>query len=321
MKEVISWLNAAIASGKDAAGGMTYYKVNGKTISATNGDITACAPWRWGGKFFVPGQEFEKILNKLPGEPEIIEGENEIKLKSGRFSGTIQTLKLSEWKYEGIDKAKWQKLPKGFVAILTALRPFISEDGVPWAQSIAFDNDWVYATNNMVIAGSACQVGKCQALLPTQAVDFLLSRTDGLIEWTFDAHFMAFRWANGAWMRTQLVVGKFPENAAGLIRKSEKAKPTQKIDDDFREAVGRIGELAEDTMAIFKNRIEAKFGKAVVEDGIKCEIPKGQLCSIFGAKFLIPMLKVAEVWQPSLWPEPVPWRGKNISGFIVGRRQ
>ncbi len=323
MKDVIKWLNAAIASGKETGGGMTYYKINEKTISASDGKLTACYPWKWGGKFFVPGKEFEKVLNRLPGEPQIVESDGAIKLKSGRFSGTIETMKLTEWDYPGVANAKWQKLPKGFVDLLTVLRPFISEEaGVAgWGNCIALDGGWAYATNNIAIAGSeCCELGKCQALLPSWAIDFLISRQEGLNEWVWDESFMAFRWSNRAWMRTQLVVGKFPEKAAGMVQEACKAKTTQKVDDTFRAALERIGDLAEDTISIYSNRIEAKFGKARVEDGVQCEVPKGQECSIFGARYLLPVLKAAESWSPSTWPAPSPWKGKGISGYVVGRK-
>jgi len=67
MKATIAWLNAALA-GKELSAGMTYYKINETTISATDGKLTACAPWSWGGKFFVPGAEFEKVLKRMPGD-------------------------------------------------------------------------------------------------------------------------------------------------------------------------------------------------------------------------------------------------------------
>src|SRR5674476_1458941 len=108
---------------------MTYYKINDKTISATDGKLTACAPWAWGGKFFVPGTDFEKVLKRMPsGDIKIKEVEGAIKLQCGRFSGTIQTLPLTEWAYPGIEKANWQLLPTALLPLLSSLRPFVSEN-------------------------------------------------------------------------------------------------------------------------------------------------------------------------------------------------
>ena len=322
MKATIAWLNAAIA-GKELSAGMTYYKVNDDTISATDGKLTACAPWPYGGKFFVPGAEFEKVLKRMSGEPKITEAEGCIKIKSGRFSGTIQTLPLTEWGYPGIEKADWQKIPKGLLPLLAALRPFVSENEQPaWGRCVALEDGWAYATNNMTIAGAACkELGAVKALLPAEALDFILGRVDGLSEWTGDDNFIAFRWANGAWMRTQLVVGQFPEKAAALVKGAWKQKPTQKVSDEFKEALERVSELAEDTVLIYADRLEARFDKAVVEDGVKCEVPKGVKCSIWGAKFLLPALQAADAWAPAVWPSPAPFKGPLVAGYIVGRRQ
>src|ERR1035437_9082386 len=144
MKATIAWLNAAIA-GKELSAGMTYYKVNDNTISATDGRLTACAPWAWRGKFFVPGAAFEKVLKRMPSDPKIELGEGTVKLKCGRFSGTIQTLPLTESAYPGIEKANWQSLPSALLPLLAALRPFVSENEQPaWGRCIALDDGWAY---------------------------------------------------------------------------------------------------------------------------------------------------------------------------------
>jgi len=117
MRATIAWLNAALA-GKELSAGMTYYKINDGTISATDGRLTACAPWGWGGKFFVPGAEFEKVLKRMPaGEVKIKEVEGAVRVSCGRFSGTIQTLPLTEWAYPGIDGAAWEPVPDGMLEL------------------------------------------------------------------------------------------------------------------------------------------------------------------------------------------------------------
>lgn len=320
MKATVEWLNAAIA-GKELSAGMSYYKVNDNTISATNGKLTACAPWAWGGKFFIPGEAFEKVLKRMDGEIKIKQTEDTVKLLCGRFSGTIQTLPLTEWAYPGIDNATWQPLPPNLLTLLGALRPFISENENPaWGRCVALDGGWAYATNNMSIAGAACKgLGDIKALLPAEMVDFLLGRLDGLVEWTGDDHYIAFRWANGAWCRTQLVIGQFPEKAVAMVKAAWKTKPTQIVSDEFKEALERISELSEDTVSVFANKLEARFDKTTIEDGVKCEAPDGGV-SIWGARFLLIALRAAKAWSPSVWPKPAPFKGDVVSGYVVGRK-
>jgi hypothetical protein len=206
---------------------------------------------------------------------------------------------------------------------LKALRPFVAEDAnLPaWARSIALENGWAFATNNIVIAGAPCsELGECKLLLFSRAVDFLLNRLEGLESWTWDDNFVAFRWGNGAWMRTQLIVGQFPEKAIELVHSAGREKTTQPITSDFLEALDRVANLASDTVLIYADRIEAAFNKAVVEEGVKSKTPKGAECSIWGARFLLPALQAAESWSPDRWPERVPFKGSIVSGYMVGRR-
>lgn len=320
MLDVLNWLSDALGTKE----GMTHYRVCNGAISATNGEITASHPWSFGGgDFLVPGIEFEKIIKRMSGEPKLsLTKDGALIVKSGRFSGTVKTLSPTEWNCPDVKDAKFKPLPDNFLPLLAALKPFVSNVKTqPWATCVAIDAGWMLATNNIVIAGAACKgLEKINALLPLWAIDFVLDRKEGLKDWSINDNYVAFRWTSGAWMRSQLIVGKFSEKAAMMVRESAKAKPTQVVTEEFLEAFTRIAEMADDTVSIYRNRIVAGFGKAVVEDGIECEVPAGSDCSVFGAQFLLPAIREADCWSPGSWPKPSVFRGKLISGYCVGRR-
>jgi len=322
MREILAWLNEALAQ-KDLVTGMTYYRAKDGTISATDGRLTASHPWPFDGDFLAPGNEFEKILKRMPETPTLTVSDGMIKLRSGKFNGSIRTLPLTEWDHPGIEGAdNWMPIPKGLLDALGVLRPFISDNAKHgWALCVALENGWAYSTNNVAMAGVRCpDLGKIMALLPVWAVDFLLSRADGVTHWAWTHNYVAFGWDSGAWMRAQLVVGQFPERAAALVRDSIKEKPTQVITPDFREAFQQIAELAEDTISIYADRIESTFGKAAVVSIAECRTPQEADCSIWGAKYLTPVLQVAKSWSPDAWPKPAPFKGDGVSGYVVGRR-
>ena len=122
-------------------------------------------------------------------------------------------------------------------------------------------------------------------------------------------------------MRSQLVIGRFPEKAASMIRDSYNESPSQEITDKFREAFKDVAGLAEDTIHIYVNRIESRYKKSVIEADVGCEVPDGIDCSIWGAKFLIPVISQATHWNPKAWPAPAAFKGPNVSGFVVGRKR
>jgi hypothetical protein len=121
-------------------------------------------------------------------------------------------------------------------------------------------------------------------------------------------------------MRSQLIVGEFPEKAAALARSAWDENPTQEITQEFREAFEQVASLAEDTIEIYADRIQSKFGKAEIRGDATCEVPEGGK-SIWGASFLAPALAAATHWSPNLWPKPAPFKGEVVAGYIVGRKQ
>lgn len=321
MKTALKWISDAIST-RDIVAGKSFYKVARGEIKATDGLLIAAHPWPSNVDFVVPGEEFEAVFKRMKGEPIIKATDKGVHIRCGLFHGTIATLPLDQWAYPGVEGAEWLEIPPDLLLLLRELRPFISDNAMQkWATCIALENDWVYATNNVAIAGAPCKgIGQVMALLPMWAVDFVLSRLNGLKYWAWTANYVAFLWENGAWMRASLVVGQFPERAAELVRKSVKEKTTQKVTDEFRQAFRDVAEMAEDTVMIFADRMVAKFKQAEVVSNIKSKTPDDAECSIWGAAYLLPAIMAAESWSPDVWPKPAPFKGKMVSGYVVGRR-
>lgn len=320
MKTEIEWLDDALAS-KDVVMAMTHYRVEGGEVMATNGRLTAGHPCAQDGAFLVPGDDLKRILKRMTDKFTITQGEGEIAIKSGRFRGRIPTLPLEQWNYPGVDDARWEPVPDDLLACLRAVRPFISENAThAWALCAAINDGWICATNNVALACVPCAGLKdVSVLLPVWAIDFILSRSDGLEEWAWGTNFAAFRWKNGAWIRAALVEGVFPESAIVLVKQSQSEKPGQAITDAYRTAVGRIAELADDIIEVYADRVASNAAKSVVEESVVNEVPAGGDKSIWGARFLLPVLACATHWSPSTWPKPAPFKGKLVSGYIAGR--
>src|SRR6185503_15963793 len=225
MKQALKWIADAISQ-RDIVSGKSFYKVSRNEIKATDGQLIAAHPWPSNVDFVVPGEEFEAVFKRMKEEPTIKATDKGINIRCGLFHGTIATLPLDKWAYPGVEGADWQVIPENLLPLLKDLRPFISDNAMQkWATCIALENDWVYATNNVAIAGAPCKgLGSVMALLPMWAVDFILSRTDGLSHWAWTGNYVAFLWENGAWMRASLVIGQFPERAAALVRDASKEK-------------------------------------------------------------------------------------------------
>jgi hypothetical protein len=324
MKHIIKWVSEARPD-KDIGPAMTHYLVKGGMIRATNGKITASHPWPDAeDEFLVSGYEFEKILARMQDDSPTItrNASPSITIHSGRFHGSIATLPADEWGYPGVDDAAWLAIPNNFLQVLKSLRAFIPDKPAQaWAGCVALEHGYCYATNNIALAGINCDIGAVQALLPSYAIDFLLRRQQGLESWAWCDNYVAFKWQNGAWIRAQLVLGKFPEKAAAMVRKAIEMEPTQAITDDFRSAFADVASLSEDTIRVYADRMEAKFKRSIVQAPCECEVPSNSEYTIWGAGHLAPVIAQATHWAPHMWPKPTPFKGDNLAGFIVGRKE
>lgn len=322
MKQEINWLKGAL-TGKEIIVNMTYYKIQDGQIQATDGRIIAGHPWPYDGEALVPGIELEKIVSRVPEDQDIDLKFNKknITVNAGDFRAFIPVIAdLNTWAYPGIENKKWSPVPENLHDALVNLKPFISSNATqPWANCIALKEDWAYATNNIAVAGMPCPgLGKINLLLPLWAVEFMLKRT-GITHWQFTDNYIAFKWDNGAWMRTQIVQGEFPISAFKMVQEAAKVNPTQVIDEKFRQAFARLNGLVEEPLRIYANRLWGKLREAEIEETVVSEIPASRDHTIWSMEHLKPVVECATHWNPGLWPKPVPFKGEKISGVIMGR--
>lgn len=324
MKAEVAWITDALSS-KNLAREMTHYRVERGEIRATDGRLTAGHPFPHDGPFLVPGAEFEKILKRLEGDPRIDLGEGNIVLKYGRSRGTIKTLPIEKWDYPGIDEDAWDEVPEGLVAALRDLRPFVSDNATqPWALGVALYHGYAYATNNVVLAGVRCDaLGEINAIMPVWAVEFLIDREEGLAQWQWTDHYVAFQWESGAWMRAQLIDAQFPEQATRLVTSAEQATPSEPITKEFKKVYDRASALCDGLIIITPEAIRGNFGEASFEDGVSLPTlatSDGGLSTLWASKYLTPVLAVATSWEPVSWPKPAFFKGDRIFGVIMGRK-
>ncbi len=318
MKNAVAWLNDALAT-KEIAREMTHYRMGEGFIRATNGRLSAGHPWESEGEYLVPGPELNKVLNRMPDEPELTVEEDCIKLRCGRFSGTIQTLKVEE-AYFPEHPDEWSDVPDGLLPMLRDLRPFVSDNASqPWALCVALRDGWMYATTNVTVAGAPAPwtVGM-DALIPAYAVDFLLAREVGIESWAWGPGYVAFRWEDGSWMHALLMDGSFPAKIAELVQEAWDADDLYQITAEFRAAYKRVAGMVDGGVYLTGDIISGSYKRAAVEEEIDAPWTIDNK-SIWTPLYLDDVIANAVSWDPTCWPSPAPFHGKNIAGLVIGR--
>lgn len=329
LKDAIDWVKDALAA-KDILQHFTCYYVAEGRIWATNGRLVACHPFPYTGEpFLVSGEDLGRLVNAAKGDPSLVVTPQTVRVESGKFKGTLKKVDASQWPFKAMDfpAAGWAPADEEFIQCLKLLRPFVSENATqPWATCIGFAPGWAFATNNVAVARYPLPGNTHTVLFPEWAVDFVLSRTLGLKEWSGDPQSLFFRWENGAWLRALAVNETFPPTAGAIIEKQrpEDDAPQHEITPEYREVFERvIGLLPEKggDLCVTGEKVLGEAGDLLLEEEIESTIKEG-VVTRWHPKVLLNVLKEADHWCPWQYPAPVYWRGEgDIEGVLLGKRQ
>lgn len=321
MLETIKWIKNAVST-KGLTESTSYYKVANGQILATDGKITAGHPWPTDDLYLVPGIEFDKIVSRYSGKVTIEVGSNEITIKSGKSRGTVQTLNPGDWDFPLISDETWEPIPRNLLNVIRQLKPFISENAThAWSLGVTLQDGWCFATNNVALAGvQLTELHDIDVVLPLWAIEFLMNREQKLTHWTWTDNYVAFKWENGAWMKSQLIDSKFPPQASQLIKQATMENNDVEISDEFREAFERVAFENDGTVVYGENSLTSAFGRAQIVEEIETPELEG-MNTIWSVKHLRPVIACAEWWSPTNYPRPAFFQGDGIVGCIIGRTQ
>jgi hypothetical protein len=282
--------------------------------------MVASVPFAFDGTALVSGKELELVAKNVPGTPTLtLDGKSFI-VKSGRFKAKVPASDPNEWPYETLEP-ETVPVPAGFIQTLRDVRPFVSENATQlWATGVCFDGTFAYATNNIALVRVAVVSPFRQFLLPLWAVDFLLTREEGLTGWLLEENSVTFEWANGGRMRSQLLEGTFPVPSVNAIIDTA-GEPTHALDEAWKTVYHRLAAMAEDGfIALYPEHGQAGKESADslhVEDELKTPGEK----SVWFADHLSTVVDIATHWNPERWPNPSPFKSERLQGAIAGRRE
>lgn len=319
MQAAIAKVKGALSS-QDVVPQLTYYLVKNGMIHASNGRMSVAAPFPFtGAEFLAPGVELEALVTRLPDLPPTIKLEdNKLRIRAGRLRGTIETLPASSVNYTPPPE-DWRPVPPDMLESLRAIRPFVSDNAIHfWSLCVSMQADHMLASTNVSLARVECPgLHGDDTLVPCWAIDYVLSRTEQLTHLQInESKTIAFKWEDGSWMKTQLVVGRFPDVAHNLIAAWQ--EPAWEIPSEWRQAYRLVAEMSENLVVIHAAFIKGSQTHATVKHETNpAPVPEGGY-SRYNPKFLNAVIDAATHWDPSTWPKPAYFSGPGIRGLIAG---
>lgn len=298
---------------------LTYYLVKDGEIIATDGQVTAGAPFPQDRTFMVPAVEFDKVLNKLGDTAEINIEEGAILVTKGRYRSRINTLKDIDVFTFARPEGKMTKPPKDFVRSLRRLRPFVSDNATRvFAMAYRLRAGDMTVTNNISVARillPACKIA-FDHNIPVWAVDKVLGRGSGdLTAIQFTTTSFSFIFDDDSWLRTPLIDEKFPDETLDNLL-SATPEASVELTAEWREVCGTVASLCDSTLRILPDKITGGRGQAGTEGDIESEV---KALTAWDLKTLEFVLGLATHFDPSYYPKPCPWRGADVRGLIMGK--
>jgi hypothetical protein len=315
----IKRVRAAISS-KDIVAYQTHYLIKGGRIYAQNGRVKASAPFPIEGEFLVSGLEFERAVDRLPGDFKVEIMEDFVRIKSGRFRSDIRTLPADTFDMPKVEGTKVKVNFDQFLDTLRALRPFVSDNATKsFSLSIAFKGGKAYATNNVAMAMAEVSglPKKVDVRLPVWAVDYILSVDSPLKQSVWTAHNATFFWDDGTNMQTHLGADPFPDIAFKLM--AEVGDCPFEITDDWRSAMLTMSDLGEGELNILKDHVIVGKGKASTRADIKSPTPKDSDYSRWNIGNLLPVMQSATHLDFTAWPKPMTFKWPGVRGLVAAR--
>lgn len=354
--EKLKWVTDAVSGQDLGVTALTSYYLNNGYIHASDGRMVVGTPFPFEGSVVVPAAEFERVLvNKPDGEFTWEFETDRLVLKRGRSKFRIKMLPEDTWPALATEPPlSMARVPEDFCESLKLLLPFCSENATkPWATTIAAIQGYLYASNNIVIARVLCPLEErdsdcpqpgvagvheyenyrciyCNAhqyegpehLIPRWVAEFIIKRQDGLKSWQISDQHVTFRWADGSWMRSQLVVDKFPDVLTVFQHFYEEKEIDVEITPEWRKTLLRVGKITGDPVLRLRvDQVRGASGEVLsVEEDAGTPCPEGCEETIWDLRYLEDVLSIATHWNPRMYPSPAPWRGDFIEGIVAGRR-
>lgn len=312
MIETLHFVKGAVST-KDLIPVLLAFHLYDDRIQGTNGNVTIDAPLGVSIKnLTVHAERFLKAVDACDGDPKFTASDDRLIVQRGKFKATIPL--ENHQSFPRTEQSKLKKCALNLLPALRILKEFIGQDAShPWACGVLLQGDYIYATNNVVLARVEFTWKEGPIVLPSFAVDELLRIGQEPCKLGVTDNALTFGYDNGQWLRALLVKNNWPPSISGMIGKAR-----EKIAPSLRHCIIKVLPFCPDTKFPV---IRIEDGMVKTMDGDMTASMLGELFtgkSIFRAEPLLAVLNIATHLDLSKYPKACPFRGPNVEGVILG---
>lgn len=315
----LKFVQGAVAK-KDFVPELTHFHIGDGRIYGFNGVLAISTPTDLAVTATPKARSFVKAVEKLPEDAEVVlnlTAAGRLSVKAGNFRVFVECHETSKEFVKVSPGGELVELPAGILPVLRKLAPFMGIDASrPWAMGIRLDGQSAYATNNIVLVQHWLpMVFPTPLTIPAEAVKEMLRIKADPTHIQLEANAVSFHYPNGAWLRTQLAVGDWPD----ISRILDVECAPLPLPEGFFDAINRLDGFTNDANDLHL-RGDIVATSPHDDDGAQVTLPG---FDGIGCHFLNQVARldgVATQIDFSLYPSPCIFYGDMLRGAIVGKR-
>lgn len=316
MLEELKFVEGAVAD-KDIIPILTHFCIHDGRIQGADTRIaieTPC-PELKDYSFTVPADKFIRAVLACDGEPTIAITEGgKIAVKQGRFKAFLPTLDTASFPRRDLPPVT-APAPKDLLDAFKLLLPFISQDASrAWSLGVWIHEGHAYATNNVALVRTPLVSKLNDVNIPAHFVKEVVRIGQAPVSLHQNEDGVAVSYADGSWICGQVYRDRWPDVSAHF---EDVGEGLSVIPEGLYKAIDKLLPFCPDpkypTLRFTTEGISTMDGAHSAEMGFD-----GLPNTAFRAEVLQLVAGVADKWDLSKYPAPVPFVGKHIEGVFVG---
>lgn len=317
MLETLRLVFGAVAT-KDIQPILTHVLVYPDRMQGGDGIITIDAPFSCAlPPMAIPGKKFLNAVTSCTKEPVLtLTDTGRLSIKGGKFKAFLSLLPADGFPVDKKGGVPFP-VPDNFIAVLNALRPFVSKDASrPWSMGLRFSQGRAFATNNIILASYPVDWTAPDVVLPVVAIEALINLRRLPKTVCIDDTSATFEYSDSTWLKTRLQTAAWPGVEAMLDATPD---ATMLVPEELLDAVQTVKRFC----------TNVKFPTVVLSnEGVSSDDGGGDIASVEGlnlhtstwnADNLELVLMSATYIDFSAYPAPCSFKGLDgLKGIFIG---